>query len=145
MSTKKLTGEHIILKSSSVISWLKQARRDKSEDNGDNVLKLMFLTYELFGLTILRFTQSSTDRRDCCVGNLGAITFTFWVQIRSRCSKILLGKGLDTLSSSQVKTSKGYHKKRGLAIRTEKTVLILKDGCNVSAIVQYTSQAQAAN
>ena len=40
----------------------------------------IFLTYELFGSTILRFTLRSTDKRDRCVGNLVVIIFKFWVQ-----------------------------------------------------------------
>ncbi len=43
---------------------------------------VIFLTYELFGLTILRFVQRSTDRRDLCIGNLGAITFKFWGTVK---------------------------------------------------------------
>ena len=40
-----------------------------------------FLNYELFLLTILRFTRHSTDRRDCCIGNQGAITFKVGVHL----------------------------------------------------------------
>ena len=41
-------------------------------------------TYDLVGSTILRFTRRSTDRRNRCVGNSGAITFKFQVQSKSR-------------------------------------------------------------
>ena len=38
---------------------------------------VIFLTYELFGLTNLRFVRCSTDRRDHRISNLGTITFKF--------------------------------------------------------------------
>ena len=56
----------------------------------------------------------------------GAITFKFWVQLSSRCNKILWENRLGTLSLSHVRTSKGYLKKRRLGIWTEKTIVILK-------------------
>ncbi len=51
-----------------------------------------------------------------------------------------LGRRLDTLSfKSREDTRKRVLQLRGLLIWTEKTILILKDGCNVIAVVQYTS------
>ncbi len=47
-----------------------------------DVKMVIFLTYELFGSTILRFVQRSTDRRDHHIGNLGAKTFKFWGTIK---------------------------------------------------------------
>ena len=62
----------------------KHSKRDKLE--GATTTKVrgeggkIFLTYELFGSTILRFTRRSTGRRDRRVGDSGAITIKFWVQ-----------------------------------------------------------------
>ncbi len=64
-------------------SQLEHATREKLEGGNHSVFRCKgsnFLTYELFDSTILRFMQCSTDRRDCCISNLGAITFKFWVQ-----------------------------------------------------------------
>ncbi len=46
---------------------------------------------KLFGSTILRFMWCSTERRDCCIGNLGAITFKFRVHLSPRWTQDLLG------------------------------------------------------
>ena len=48
---------------------------------------------------------------DCCVGNQGAITFKFRVQLSSECTKILWENRLGTLRSSHVKSQKGYRAK----------------------------------
>ena len=64
-------------------------------------------TYELVGSTILRFTRRSTDRRDCCISDPGAITFKFWVHSSSRCTQIPWEKRLGTLSTKSCEISKG--------------------------------------
>ncbi len=43
---------------------------------------VIFLNYELGGSTIIRCAHCSTDRRDCCIGDSGAITFKFWGTIK---------------------------------------------------------------
>ena len=94
-------------------SWSTQGGTSQKEMTNDD-FEVNFLTYELFGLTILRFKPRSADRRDRCVGDLGAITFKFWVQLSFEFTKILWENRLGTLSSSHMKTSKGgYHENVG--------------------------------
>ena len=98
-------------------------------------------------MTILRFTRRSTDRRDRCVGNSGAITFKFKVQFSFECTKKPLREQARYIKFESREISKGIpREKRGLTIWTERTILILKYGCNgrcnVSAVVQYTSHCQ---
>ncbi len=53
-----------------------------------------------------------------------------------------LGRQFDTLSfESREDTRKWVLQLHGLMIWTEKTILILKDGCTVSAVVQYNSHS----
>jgi len=68
---------------------------------------VIYLNYELIGSTNLRFMRRSTDRRDRCIGNSGAITFKFWGTIKSRFSKILCENRLDTVSTKSCEISKG--------------------------------------
>jgi hypothetical protein len=80
-------------------------------------------TYELIGSTNLRFMQRSTDRRDCCIGDSGAITFKFWVQLSSRDTEILLKKQAWYINMESCEISKGIPgENRWLAIWTEKTI-----------------------
>ncbi len=119
---------------------------------------VIFLTYELVGLTILRCARCSTDRRANCVAKtdcvalsmtyrkpwiaknqsqaVGSLKFHNWMPLKA------LGRRFDTLSfKSREDTRKRVLQLRGLMIWTEKTILILKDSCNVSAVVQYTSHS----
>ena len=109
-----------------------------------------------FDSTILRCARCSTDRRAIrvaktnCValsmtyrktwiaGNqsqaVGSLKFHNWMPLKA------LGWRFDTLSfESREDTRKWVLQLRRLMIWTEKTILILKDGCNVSAVVQFTS------
>ncbi len=119
---------------------------------------VIFLTYELVGLTILRCARCSTDRRanrvaktNCVALSMtyrktwiadnqskavGSLKFHDWMPLKE------LGRRFDTLSfESRKDTRKWVLQLRRLMIWTEKTILILKDGCNVSAVVQYTSHS----
>ncbi len=90
-----------------------------------DVKVVIFLTYELIGSTILRFMQRSTERRDRCIGNLGAIKFKFWVQLSSRCTEIFWEKQAWYINFESCEISKGIlGENRWLAIWTEKTMVL---------------------
>jgi hypothetical protein len=65
---------------------------------------------------------------------VGSLKFYNWMPLEA------LGRWFNTLSFKlREDTRKRVFQLRRLMIWTEKKTLILKDGCNVSAVVQYTS------
>jgi hypothetical protein len=51
--------------------------------------------------------RRSTDRRDRCIGDSGAITFKFWIQLSSRDTEILLEKQRAICNIESCEISKG--------------------------------------
>ena len=80
---------------SSMRLQMEQAMKDKSEgveqQQFQSKVVNCFLTYELVGLTILRCTQRSTDRRVCCAANSRLQYIKFGVYLKSWVPSSSLG------------------------------------------------------
>ena len=88
-----------------------------------------FLTYDLFGLAIRKFTQCSTDRKDCRIDNLAPSQLNSGYKQSSRSysfTKILWHKKARYIKFESRKNLKGDTAKTWAGNWTDKTILILK-------------------